>query len=485
MIRIVFMKYLLSVTFLFLIVFANGQNRVYNNKKYNFSIEFPTDWMGLAGKKLSGATTRNYNIGGILTNFFIIHYETETIDSYKKDWEENKISILYEKEIQKTGFKIYQIIATANIKNTPSFQYTWLIETTNGLIMLSVIGEKTHELIDYSYVCPFIYSFEFNNGTKIPNLDDIPIDNRNYGGPMIGNGVDFFENQNEKKLVSAKTEINQNKKTNTYVNNLEDESNIELSDIDVDIPIKITKNSNTFAVIIGNENYDSEITVSYAINDAQTFHKYITKTLGIPEEHVHIVTNATYGKILKEIQWVSNIAKAYNGECKIIFYYAGHGMPDESTKDAYILPVDGDASQTITAISLESLYTKLNEYPSEQVTVFLDACFSGAARDGMLASGRGVKIKPKTNKPEGNLVVFSAVSGDQTAHPYESKYHGLFSYYLMKKLQETKGEISYGELSEYIIEEVNRKSAISGEVQTPQVNTSINLQDTWKSLNFK
>ena len=65
----------------------------------------------------------------------------------------------------------------------------------------------------------------------------------------------------------------------------------------------------------------------------------------------------------------------------------------------------------------------------------MDACFSGAQRgEGMLISARGIALKTKQEIPQGNLIVFSAASDDQTAFPYKEKGHGLFTYYLLKKL---------------------------------------------------
>jgi hypothetical protein len=257
------------------------------------------------------------------------------------------------------------------------------------------------------------------------------------------------------------------------------------SDIDVDIPLTYQENRNTFAVIIGNEYYDNEIQVKYAINDAKTFYEYVIKTLGVPEGNVHYTENATFGKMLGEIDWINNVARVYEGEAKLIFYYAGHGMPDESSKSAYLLPVDGEASNTRTSIKVEELYAALSEYPVLQATVFLDACFSGGARDGMLASGRGVKIEPKISAPQGNLVVFSAASGDETAHPYEEKQHGMFSYYLMKKLQESKGDVTYEELSEYITTKVSQQSVVSGKEQNPTISVSSDVQATCGSWKLK
>jgi len=291
--------------------------------------------------------------------------------------------------------------------------------------------------------------------------------------------------------VSPAIQVQPNNKTlaNNNTNNVKPVEKVVTapvsSDIDINIPVTYQKNDNTFAVIIGNENYDNEIQVKFAKNDAKTFSEYTIKTLGVPKENVHFVENATYGKMLGEIDWLKSVAKAYQGKAKLLFYYAGHGMPDESSKSAYLLPADGDASSTRTAIKVEELYDALSEYPVQQATVFLDACFSGAARDGMLASGRGVRIMPKTNSPKGNLVIFTAVSGDETAHPYSEKQHGLFSYFLMKKLQESKGDISLSDLSSYVATNVNQHSVVGGKEQNPTVNVSPLMQNTWQNLKLK
>jgi uncharacterized caspase-like protein len=188
-----------------------------------------------------------------------------------------------------------------------------------------------------------------------------------------------------------------------------------------------------------------------------------------------------------EIKWISDVAIAFNGQAKIIFYYAGHGMPNEADKSAYLLPVDGFSSDFETAIKLDDLYDRLTASPSQSVTVFLDACFSGSIRDnGMLANARSVKIIPKTNELKGNLIVFSAAMGDQTAYPYKEKQHGLFTYFLLKKLQETKGNVDYLTLSNYLIQNVNQQSIIVNQKsQMPQVKTSSQVQNAWQTIRLK
>ena len=113
--------------------------------------------------------------------------------------------------------------------------------------------------------------------------------------------------------------------------------------------------------------------------------------------------------------------------------------------------------------------------------VFLDACFSGTQRDGsMLMAARGVAIKPKEAAPHGNMFTLSATSGQETALPYKEKNHGLFTYYLLKALQNSKGNITLKDLSETVIDNVKRQSnLINKKPQTPQVSTSGNMSSEW------
>jgi Caspase domain len=289
-------------------------------------------------------------------------------------------------------------------------------------------------------------------------------------------------NRNASDISGNENEIHDNLANNQKTNISLEEKESFVSDIDVNIPVTTKKAELTFAVVIGNENYSNEINVKYAKNDAQTFYKYLDKTIGVPTKQMHLVINATYGKMLSEIDWLMNVMKAYDGEANIIFYYAGHGMPDESTKSAYLLPVDGNASQLLSSIKVDDLYANLTKYKSKKVLIFLDACFSGASRDGMLASGRGVKIKPKTNPVAGNIVVFSAVSGEETAHPYDEQKHGLFTYFLLKKIQESKGNITLEELYNSVHKKVNRNSVINGTTQTPVIQTGEGIKNNWKNL---
>lgn len=259
------------------------------------------------------------------------------------------------------------------------------------------------------------------------------------------------------------------------------------SDIDQNIPTTKRTQNKTFALIIANENYEEVDPVPFAANDGAMFKAYCQQTLGIPEENIHSLSDATLGKMRRQVEWLQEVAQAYGNEARIIVYYAGHGIPDEKDKTAYLLPVDGFGRDVKTALPLNEFYSTLAKLSAKSVTVFLDACFSGAKREGnMLVAARGVAIKVKQTAPEGNLVVFSAAQGDETAHPFTDQQHGMFTYYLLKKLKDSKAELTMGELTDYVRQQVMQQSMKrNGKMQTPTVVSSSALSNTWKEMKLK
>ena len=260
----------------------------------------------------------------------------------------------------------------------------------------------------------------------------------------------------------------------------------ELDLVDSDIPEGNRVSKNTFAIIIANEDYQEEVKVDYARNDGEVFKNYCHKTLGLPEKNIHYAANATLAKLFGELDWLRQVCEAYKGEANVIFYYAGHGIPDEMSGSAYLLPIDGNSRLLRTCFSMVELYDILGSLPCKKVTVLMDACFSGAKRSGgMMTSARGIAIKAKVGLPKGKMIVLSAAQGDETAYKFEEAKHGLFTYFLLKKLKASKGNVTLGELSRYLQEEVGRFSIVeNGKSQTPSIQTSDKISATWQSMNI-
>lgn len=260
------------------------------------------------------------------------------------------------------------------------------------------------------------------------------------------------------------------------------------SNVDIAIPQnKTDNNTHTFAVIIANENYYTVSDVPYAEKDGEILVKYLTRTVGLPKEYVKFYKNASYGNIAAALKHIENLSEAFGNDLNLILYYAGHGMPNEKTKSPMLIPVDGDAAIPETCYDLDKVISTLGSLNANSVVVMLDACFSGTERgDGMLMAARGIRIKSNQAEPIGNMVILSASQGDETAYPFETEQHGLFTYYLLKKLQDTKGDVTLGELSDYIIDQVKRQSVVSnGKLQTPHISVSSNMQTSWRSRKLK
>ena len=166
----------------------------------------------------------------------------------------------------------------------------------------------------------------------------------------------------------------------------------------------------------------------------------------------------------------------------LYFYYAGHGSPSKDKK-AYLIPVDGDPNYIEeTGVEISALYNTFSNLELESVTVFLDACFSGANRqvddkpEMLLADARPVFLETEVTKND-KINIFAASQGNQVSSAWPDKKHGLFSYFLMKGMKgdaDTDGnsEITYGELGEYINKKVAREAGNLDREQNPTFDSN-------------
>jgi len=265
------------------------------------------------------------------------------------------------------------------------------------------------------------------------------------------------------------------------------------SEVDRNIPLHAGQHANRFALVIGNEDYQRfqtdlqfEQNVVFARNDAVVFKEYLVRTLGFPENQVFLLTDATRGQMGREVERLVELAKI-TPHAELVFYYAGHGLPDEQTRQGYIIPVDVTASSLKEGILLNDLYKKLAASKADRVTVFLDACFSGGGRgeNGLLAA-RTVKVKPKGDIVNGNVVVFTAATGEEVSLPLLKESHGLFTYCLLHKLKETEGNVTLDELRDYLQKEMPKLSLLENSLkQTPQVLVAPDLGTQWQTWRWQ
>ncbi|MCX6286895.1 MAG: caspase family protein [Bacteroidetes bacterium] len=320
---------------------------------------------------------------------------------------------------------------------------------------------------------------------------------------ILFENIEFYRNGKSTRIVSKLVLFN-NAKIPNYLNQVHNSNIIRVqlckddtlkqlctvsSDLDENIP-KIEKtNINRYTLIIGNEDYKSfekttqiSSNVPFAQCDAIAFKNYARNLMGVDESNIFLALNATGSMMNEKLDILSKIIKKSGGEAEILFYYAGHGLPDEKTKEPYLIPVDVNPRNVSNAIKLSDVCDKLVESGAGKVIVLLDACFSGGGREADLISSRSVKIKPIIGNIEGNVLVISSCSGDETALAYNQKGHGLFTYFLLHKIKDKKGDITYGELYDYLYRTVGIESLkINQKEQTPTYNTGAKSSDAWKN----
>jgi len=241
-----------------------------------------------------------------------------------------------------------------------------------------------------------------------------------------------------------------------------------LSDVDVKIPSTHQKRPYDVALIIANAKYQSQDVppVKYALRDAHAMRDYLVKTLGFKKENILYVENATLAK-MRELLGSENNPKGrlYNflrpGRGTVFVYYVGHGAPDLVNKEAYFVPVDcapNFVAQNGYPLSL--FYDNLNRLPARQITVVIDACFSGGYSEGMLIrQASPIYLSVEQPQVPKKALLFTAANGDQIASWYPGKGHSLFTYFFLKGLQgeadlDGNGSILAGEMAQYLKDNV-------------------------------
>ena len=380
-------------------------------------------------------------------------------------------------KVQKTQpFKLE--VALQNVKTGDAEKVEVDIKLPDGVYLLSSNQHETYPTLEGGQAKKIVYNLIVNNAFEASAINLQLALKERFGKYSENKSIQIPLNVD---IAEHRITINESAR--------EPKKNINIvsigSDVDKDIPVSKTSNPNTYVLIIANERYQEVEQVPFALHDGEVFRQYCELSLGIPANHIRVYNNATYNNMRTGVMWISN-AMSVNANAEAIVYYTGHGIPDEASKTSYLLPVDGSGSDARSAYPLVEFYESLGT-TGRPVTVFLDACFSGAQRDGtMLAQAKGVAIKAKPCTPQGKTVVFSAATGDETAGFYRSQEHGMFTYWLLKELKNTAGNVTYGQLSRSLYDNVRATSfdENGGKTQTPTVANGSDAAD-WQQWTLK
>jgi len=219
------------------------------------------------------------------------------------------------------------------------------------------------------------------------------------------------------------------------------------SDLLANLPVSGIDNERAVAVVIGISDYqDDQIPdVAYATRDANLVREYLVKVLGFREENIlprnpDAMITAGYLKTLIR----NRLPNYLRDGSDVFFFYSGHGAPNVTTGEGFLVPADADPNYVTAdnAYSLDELYSDLAELNSRgSLTVAIDACFSGWSGSGEMlirnASPLMTGLELQVDNPlltRNDTVILTASGATEVANWYESKRHGMFTYFLIKGL---------------------------------------------------
>lgn len=249
-----------------------------------------------------------------------------------------------------------------------------------------------------------------------------------------------------------------------------------MSDVDHVPSVRRAPLKNAYALVLGVETYREKLPkADYAASDAKLVGEYLTSVMGYPEENVVVRTDdkASLTDFIKYVEnWLPNNVEK---DAKVFVYFSGHGAPNPKTGNAYLVPFDGDPTFIeSTGYPVERLYAALDKLPTDDVSVVIDSCFSGAGGRSVLAKGARPLVQVMSVTKGTRASVLSAGASDQISNAYEEKGHGLLTYFLLKAFGgegdlNKDGAVTLAEAHEYARPNVQRVARkFYNNEQTPQ-----------------
>jgi hypothetical protein len=250
--------------------------------------------------------------------------------------------------------------------------------------------------------------------------------------------------------------------------------------------------STQWAVIIGVGGYESSAVprLRYSVADADAVYQTLVSS-GFKKENILLLTDKTERKpTLRNIKWALGtfLARSAHKDDLVMIYFAGHGASEVDQRgierdglSKYLVPLDADPDDLYsTALPMDEMQNVLGRIEAERVTVFLDACYSGAAGGRTFASTKKTRtvnvddiFLDRLTRAKGRAIVTASRPAELSIELAELG-HGIFTYYLVRGLQgyadnNRDGIVSLQELYEYLAQEVSRKSRQVGGNQHPML----------------
>jgi len=196
----------------------------------------------------------------------------------------------------------------------------------------------------------------------------------------------------------------------------------------------------SFAVVIGIDDYANWPKLRYAVNDAKAIRDVLVEKYGFKAQNVITLTNqeATRENITAALGTTLADPRKVRREDRVFVFYAGHGATRHlpSGRDlGYIVPVEAAADNYQSqAISMTQLQDIAEAIPAKHVLFIMDSCYSGMAltRGGARPDGN---LYARELARRGARQMFTAGGADEEVADNGPNGHSIFTWTLLQGLQ--------------------------------------------------
>jgi hypothetical protein len=254
---------------------------------------------------------------------------------------------------------------------------------------------------------------------------------------------------------------------------------------------RIERRRNLWAVVVGINAYRNVRPLSYAVEDARAFYRFLTVQDRVPAENVILLLDkdATLNRLRSVLG--TQIKSRAGAQDMVVVFFAGHGAaekdafsPDGDGLEKYLLPVDADPEDLYaSALPMREVSHIFRRIRAERLVFIVDACYSGAS-GGRTIELPGIRAQISdafldrlcTGK---GRVILSASGANEVSAEKPEFGHGVFTYYLLQALEgaadsDQDGQVTVDEVYRYVSARVPkatgqeqhpvRKGAVEGQI---------------------
>jgi TolA-binding protein len=228
----------------------------------------------------------------------------------------------------------------------------------------------------------------------------------------------------------------------------------------------------SWAAVIGIDDYENWQKLSYATRDAQAVKDLLIQKYSFKADHIFTLLDkdATRENILSLLGDKLANADLVKHEDRVFVFYAGHGATRKLASGrelGYIIPVDADLTNYEgSAISMTNFQDIAEAIPAKHLLFVMDSCYSGLAltRGGVAASQNYLNEIARREARQ----MFTAGGTDQQVADNGPNGHSVFTWTLLQALDgradlNGDGVITATELAAYVAPAV---SALSHQTPT-------------------